>query len=153
MDVKLEDGIITVKCVNQKSKEWLCGIVRKMTNLWEGINLRIDILTSVRNVTKMTIRVPGPTQVNSEVILGRLRRQNACVKDTSKWRVTRTSRYDDGKEGGYILTVFCPKEAAEEIRSAGGKLNCGLDFAYARVSSEEKLEDKIQPVGQLLDTS
>lgn len=153
MDVKLEEGIITVKCVNQKSKEWLCGIVGKMTDLWEGINLRIDILTSIKNVSKMTLRVAGPTQVNSSVILARLRRQNACVKDTSKWRVTRISKYDDGKGGGHILTVFCPKEAAEEIRSTGGKLNCGLDFVYARVSSGEKLDGKIQPVGQLSDTS
>ena len=148
IDVKLEDGIITVKCVNQESKDWLCGIVGKMTDLWEGIQLRIDSLTSIRNFKRMILRIPG-TPVNSGVILARLRRQNACVGDTSKWRVTRTGKYEDGREGGCILTVFCPAEEAEKIKRAGGKLNCGLDFAYARFCAEETLQNASVPVGQL----
>lgn len=130
-DVSLEEGFIALKCANQESRDWLCEAVGKMTSLWEGINLKVDRLHVLKDVERVMIFVPGATQ-SKEIILGRLCRQNSCVKDTSKWRVSRTERYGDAATGGTQLTIWCPKEDAEAVKRAGGKLNCGLDLAFVK---------------------
>lgn len=143
--VALEDGLITMRCVNQKSKAWLCETVKKMTNLWEGVNLRVDRVDVIKDIRRLMIFVPGEP-VDKDIVLKRLRIQNSCVRDTSKWRVSRVQRYGDEASGGNILTVWCPAEDERAIKEAGSRLNCGIELAFVKFQADSGGMEK--PIGR-----
>lgn len=136
-NAKLVDGFIVLRCKNQSTKSWFIKLAQTLTNLWEGAKLRVDNLHALRNEVRMMIIAHGSTE-GKDIILKRLQKQNGCVKDTSKWRVPRAEKFADAAKEGVVLTVWCPKEDAEAIRKAGGRLNCGLDQAVVKFMRNEQ---------------
>ncbi|XP_037941145.1 uncharacterized threonine-rich GPI-anchored glycoprotein PJ4664.02-like [Teleopsis dalmanni] len=130
-NARLKNGYITIKCKNQQSKAWLISTVTKLEGLWPEAKLTADTLTSLLNEKRILIFVYDST-VGKESILSRLQKQNSCIKDTSKWRIINSSKFGDASNAGVMLTVWCPKEDAEAIKTAGAMLNCGLDQAEVK---------------------
>lgn len=128
---KVERGFISLRCKNQQSKEWLRKAVEHLPGLWEGAKLKCEKLLDLSENRRMVIVAHGTTE-SSDVILRRLQRQNNCVKDTSNWSVIRTEKFGEAEKVGVVLTVLCPKNDAEAIKIAGGKLNCGLEQAVVK---------------------
>ncbi len=123
----LEDGKITVYCVNAATRDWLMRVVGTLSTRgrdllaarwdeWEG---------------KSKIRVFFPTNPGPpDRMLLRIQKQNACVTDTSQWKVLSCKDADGGK--GKIALLLLPREAAKAVKVAGNKLLC--DFMTAKVT-------------------
>lgn len=123
----LDEGKITVFCANAETKSWLVRVVGTLSlggrdlqaagwDEWEG---------------KSKIRVFFPQNPGSpDLILKCFQKQNACVTDTSLWKVISCKDADGGV--GKIALLLLPKEAAEAVKKAGNKLFC--QFMTAKVT-------------------
>lgn len=131
----LENGKITVFCANAETRNWLISVVGSLGH--NGRDLQATRWDEwEEDMSK--IRIYFPVNPGSpDQMLMHIEKQNACVRDTSQWKVVTCNDANGGV--GKLAVVLLPKEAAEAVRVAGNKLFCL--FMTAKVSQCRKGSD------------
>lgn len=131
----LENGKITVFCANAETRNWLISVVGSLGH--NGRDLQATRWDEwEEDMSK--IRIYFPVNPGSpDQMLMHIEKQNACVRDTSQWKVVTCNDANGGV--GKLAVVLLPKEAAEAVRVAGNKLFCL--FMTAKVTQCRKGSD------------
>lgn len=133
--------ILRVTCGNDRTLNWLQGVVSTNSALWEGACLEMVQVDLLPRLTKATIFLPGNPE-DDGLVMRRLRAQNPSIKIQTWLRF-----HEATKQEGKLLVFGIGEEDRKAILSRGGKLNYKFSSVAVKLQSPSAAtENAVAPV-------